>query len=285
MSTCRNTWVNRDGYELPCGWCPHCKQKRIATWAMRLFFEDRTAYNSHFITLTYDNLHVKRTDNGFLTLSKRDCQLFIKRLRKANKHNPEPIRYYLAGEYGSKGDRPHYHIILFNCDPDTIEMEWGQGSVHFGTAESSSVNYTLKYISKPGRIPMFECDDREPEFQLYSKRLGNCYLTEEIIKFHRANPIERAAVTLPGGIKAPMPKSWKEIIFPNNVTNPYHDLRLQIKSHYTEKYTAEEKKLQEDYQSEDLSLRKAAQEVYTIRDNSTRVQTDINEYLNRNGKI
>ena len=62
-----------------------------------------------FITLTYDDAHLPYNQS----LSVRDFQLFMKRLRK---EFGSGVRFFHCGEYGEKTGRPHYHAILFNCD-------------------------------------------------------------------------------------------------------------------------------------------------------------------------
>lgn len=64
-----------------------------------------------FITLTYE-----KTDGE---LHKDDLQKFLKRLRK--RISPIKIRYFACGEYGSRGNRPHYHLILFGWKPPDME--------------------------------------------------------------------------------------------------------------------------------------------------------------------
>lgn len=154
---------------VPCGRCPLCLARRVSGWSFRLMQEDKVSLSSHFVTLTYDTDHVPISGRGFMSLQKRDVQLFFKRLRKVNDNK---LKYYAAGEYGTKWGRPHYHIILFNCDPDTIHASWQQGSIHTGIVSAASVGYTLKYMCKPSRIPVHANDDRVPEFSLMSKNLG-----------------------------------------------------------------------------------------------------------------
>ena len=48
-----------------------------------------------------------------------------------------------------------------------------------------SIVYTMKYISKKSQIPVHELDDREKEFALMSKRLGENYINDKTIKWHR----------------------------------------------------------------------------------------------------
>lgn len=154
---------------VPCGKCPNCVKRRVSWWSFRLMEEDKHALSSHFVTLTYDTSTVHITRKGYMSIVKRDVQLFFKRLRKLN---PLKIKYYAVGEYGGKTFRPHYHAILFNCEISTIQKAWNQGQVHYGTVTGASVGYCLKYMSKKGRIPMHKNDDRNPEFGLMSKGWG-----------------------------------------------------------------------------------------------------------------
>lgn len=167
--------VQHEGRNLPvpCGKCPFCRARRISGWSFRLLQEERHSLSSLFITLTYDTKHVPITERGFMSLAKRDVQLFFKRLRKANVGK---LKYYVAGEYGGKTNRPHYHIILFGAEVSTIQEAWGLGSVHYGTVSGASVGYTLKYMSKKGKIPLHSNDDRVPEFSLMSKSWGHATL-------------------------------------------------------------------------------------------------------------
>lgn len=167
---------------VPCGKCPQCVKRRVSGWSFRLMEESRVSSSCWFITLTYATTHVPITTNGFMALSKRDLQLFFKRLRKANPGRG--LKYYAAGEYGGKTNRPHYHIILFNAALETIQPAWHLGQLHYGQVSEASVGYTLKYITKPSRIPMHQNDDRQPEFALMSKGLGASYLTYHTMWWH-----------------------------------------------------------------------------------------------------
>jgi len=179
--------IKQRNVPVPCGKCPACKKRRVSGWSFRLMQQDKYSLMSHFITLTYDNSNIPITPKGFASVSKRDVQLFFKRLRKS--HTGLPIVYYLAAEYGSKTARPHYHIILFNSTPEAVARAWTAGLTHAGTVTAASVGYTLKYISKPGRIPLHKNDDRVPEFTLMSKGIGLAYLTPAVIKWHK-NPVK-----------------------------------------------------------------------------------------------
>lgn len=205
-----------DECQVPCGRCIKCTGRRTSAWSFRLMQQYKIAESAYFITLTYAPKYMTReeariTPKGFQTLNKRDCQLFMKRLRKANPGRT--LKYYLAGEYGSKSARPHYHIILFNADINTISKAWDLGEIHFGEVNEASVGYTLKYISKGKTVPVHPNDDRQPEFSLMSKGLGANYLSESIIKYHKADLGNRMYMTLSDGKKISMPRYYKDKIY------------------------------------------------------------------------
>lgn len=170
-------WAVQDGYDyggvsgfqmVPCGKCIDCRNRRAADWALRLMAEERSYNGALFVTLTYAPEHANVTPNKLLTVCKRDVQLFIKRLRKAQ-GSDTVTKYYCAAEYGSRTKRPHYHLIMFGFNPEFIPDAWGLGTVDVSVASGAAVAYSLKYISKGKQIPAFKGDDRTPEFSLSSK--------------------------------------------------------------------------------------------------------------------
>lgn len=174
--------------------------------------EQKQSVTAHFITLTYDTKHVPITRNGFMELKKKDLQLFFKRLRKAQGPALQ-IKYYAAGEYGTKTKRPHYHIIMFNANIALISPAWNLGEVHYGEVTGASVGYTLKYMSKPSCIPMHRNDDRLKEFSLMSKQLGANYLTPQMITWHTNDLVNRTYCNLTDGKKITMPRYYKNKIY------------------------------------------------------------------------
>lgn len=211
------------GVTVPCGKCPHCRSNRASAWSFRLIQEDKRSLSSHFVTLTYATEHVPILRSGYMSLNKIDLQKFFKRLRKLS---IQRLRYYAVGEYGGKTWRPHYHIILFNARPADIIRAWSLdghalGAVHFGNVSEASVGYTLKYITKKPRIPVHINDDREREFSLMSKGIGENYLTESMIAYHKGigcNDMQMAInqrmnCTLLDGKKIAMPRYYKNKLY------------------------------------------------------------------------
>lgn len=199
---------------VPCGKCPECVKRRVSGWSFRLMQEEKHAESAHFLTLTYNTEHVQITPAGYLTLVKKDLQDFFKLLRYYHTDKKAKIKYYVVGEYGGLTLRPHYHALIYNlASTDHVELAWKKGKVYFGTLTGASVGYTLKYISKPGKIPTHINDDRLPEFSLMSKRLGEQYLTPDMKAWHKADLVNRMHVTMEGGKKAAMPRYYKQKIY------------------------------------------------------------------------
>lgn len=199
-----------------CGKCPNCMARKISGWSFRLMQEFKVSETSLFITLTYDTKFVPITERGFLTLTKRDVQLFFKRLRKnhyTNNMDGKAIKYYAVGEYGGKTNRPHYHIILFNAHLELIQESWNRGEVHYGLVNEASVGYTLKYVSKPSKIPINKNDDRQKEFSLMSKGLGSSYLTKAMVLWHKKDMDNRMYCNIQDGKKIAMPRYYKDKIY------------------------------------------------------------------------
>ena len=200
---------------VPCSKCPPCMRRRTSGWSFRLVKEGDRSKNALFVTLTYNEEHIKRTKNNFKNLDKKDLQKFFKRLRKLT---DEKIKYYAVGEYGFERMRPHYHIILFNASPEIIQRAWNLdnkviGNIFLGSVNEASIGYTLKYMCKGGKIPQHKNDDRQKEFSLMSKGLGSNYLTKQMIEWHKNDLTKRMYVPMLDNKKIAMPRYYKDKIY------------------------------------------------------------------------
>lgn len=126
------------GQLIKCGKCEGCRIDKSREWANRLLLEKEYYPDDQcwFVTLTYDQDHVPMSAYGnpdtgeatpVMTLSKRDHQLFMKRLRKNAK---VPIRFFGCGEYGPQTMRPHLHYILFGLQLADL-VPYGKGEAGF----------------------------------------------------------------------------------------------------------------------------------------------------------
>lgn len=181
---------------LPCGRCVECLNTYSTEFAVRCMLEAKEHKDNCFITLTYNN------DNCSSELSKRDVQLFFKRLRFSLTSQNITIRYFGCGEYGEKKGRPHYHFIIFGFIPsdlsflkitkkgekiytsDFIAKLWGKGFVSVGNVSFNTAKYCAKYMQK-----LLDYDGLSKPFILSSRRpgIGGLSSTLDYVKTHCLN--------------------------------------------------------------------------------------------------
>lgn len=204
---------------LPCGQCRGCRLEKSRQWAMRAVHEAQMHRENSMLTLTYDDEHLPRRylrgidANGTPlwsgTLDKLAPSAFMHRLREhqrrrsQNAPSTKKPRFYLAGEYGEKYRRPHYHICLFGhaflddriylrrsptghklWRSPTLEKLWPFGFSSIGELTFESAAYVARYIMKKQTgdlakthyqaidLETGEILQLEPEFNNMSRRPG-----------------------------------------------------------------------------------------------------------------
>lgn len=181
---------------VPCGKCYVCLKRKQDDWCFRLSKEYEFSSNVYFVTLTYrdEYLHftrdIKVPGHRFSVLSKRDCQLFMKRLRKSI--SPNKIRYFLCGEYGPTTLRPHYHLILFNWPKEydiftVLPKSWNKGFTVVKPIHPNHFRYVAKYCVTTSDLPPVLRKREFRPFLLCSRRpaIGSSYLTPSMVDYHR----------------------------------------------------------------------------------------------------
>lgn len=190
--------------QVPCGKCLLCRDAKKKEWEFRAHCENATSETEPlFITLTYAPEFLP--DEG---LCKRDVQLFMKRLRfNLSEEGFEvsyKLRYFCCGEYGSRGGRPHYHLIFWNF-PEMqtlairlkfIENAWSQGFCYCVPVRQGAIGYVMKYMRKDSFVPA----GKSPCFFLSSRRnggIGSKYLMS-LRDYFYSNPSQiKVSVTDP----------------------------------------------------------------------------------------
>lgn len=166
-----------DFIEIPCGKCPDCLLGRSREWANRCALELQYHDSSAFVTLTYNDEKLPKSEiidaNGEIiehaTLVKKHMAEFMKALRQEYaKISDNKLRFFGCGEYGSKTMRPHYHIIIFGLkfpkddltlykknfrgdalyNSAMLSKVWDKGHVVVGEVTWESCAYTARYILK-----------------------------------------------------------------------------------------------------------------------------------------
>ena len=129
-----------------CGQCLHCRILKKSSLTLRNLLEWNTSISGQFLTLTYE------TDPE--TLYYPDIQRFLKRFRKNEKTrgNPLPIRFFCCGEYGTKSNRAHWHLLIYNARslPQGLQRleQWPFGHAFIGAVTPQSIGYTVRYTTK-----------------------------------------------------------------------------------------------------------------------------------------
>ncbi len=171
----------RQKIKINCGHCLGCRMDHADMWATRCFIESKNWSNNCFVTLTYNTPNLPLSRQGLATLRKKDLQDFFKRLRYYHKgaeewHRPDtgefenPIRYFGCGEYGPRGGRPHYHVLIFNWKPNDLEKWrqnrygdwiykskelqkiWGKGFITVEEVNYHTAGYVCQYVLKKAGI-------------------------------------------------------------------------------------------------------------------------------------
>lgn len=144
--------------QLACGQCVGCRLERSRQWAVRCMHEASLYDVSSFVSLTYSDAFVPGVG-----LHYRHFQQFVRKLRQ---RVGGPLRYYMAGEYGERFDRPHFHACLFGVGfPDryffkrsesgmklfrspVLETLWKWGYSSVGDVTFESAAYVARYVMK-----------------------------------------------------------------------------------------------------------------------------------------
>ena len=147
-----------------------------------------------FITLTYDD------DNLPYGLCHDHFAGFMKRLR--DRDGTPDVKIHVAGEYGEKSGREHFHFLVYNhrFKIEEIEESWGKGFVYDGTLTPESMKYVSGYINKKGYDP---CSGKRPPYGRTSCNLPDGLSPEDIQYMCKTGKIKY------NGRKFNVPRNWR----------------------------------------------------------------------------
>ena len=207
----------KDGspYTHRCSQCIACRVTRTQEIAFRLLLEAKfTQGVGLFVTLTYDDESLPRTQSGLPTARIDHLPQFVKTLRQ---NTGWKTRYFGPSEYGDLAERPHLHAALFiefngqapkHWEPKgenrkrleaqrirwrqygAIEREilraWGcKGSIQARELTEGEAQYLAKYLVKGELTAKLLHPDQEPEQFSRSPGIGRKgaeWIAEEIRK-------------------------------------------------------------------------------------------------------
>lgn len=225
--------------QYPCGHCVNCMARSRQEWVFRLRMEYKECNFGLFVTLTYDD--EKLPLDG---VSKRDIQLFLKRLRK--NFNSQVLRYFIVSEYGDHTHRAHYHgLLFFKCERtndiyDIIEQSWQNGFVQFGEIEEGSIVYCTKYCLKKNDVPK-GCN---PNFRLLSKMHGGLGIQHAL----ELSDYYTARLDKPQGVSsqeqtAPMPRYYRTKLLSRLLPEDQEEIKILYHLNLQEAHERQKKKL------------------------------------------
>lgn len=237
-------------FQIPCRKCLSCRLEAARETAVRCVHEAQMYEKNSFITLTYSDENLKSSK-----LDYKHYQKFIKDLRNHlfqdllnslfpkqhqsdqrklwNKFSKErrnelyesiKISALVAGEYGDKTKRPHWHILVFNWRPsdtiykyqnergdkvftsNTLDTLWKNGLAEIGTITFQSAGYVARYASKK----LIHGKDGEHEYEPISKRSTKNAIGKKWIQKFYNDVFNYGYVVLLDGTKCGIPKYYEK---------------------------------------------------------------------------
>lgn len=129
---------------------------------------------------------IHRPQGEFMYLYYKDCQDFIKRLRRKinyhidkNNETENKIKYFYVGEYTPLHFRPHFHcLFFFNSDsvyrsfPDLVSSCWTFGINRTELSKGGCSSYVSSYINGFASVPSIYAQSPIAQKSLHSIRFG-----------------------------------------------------------------------------------------------------------------
>lgn len=184
--------------DVSCGKCLNCRitrQSQLSFLCGKEMLEQyKLGRGNSFITLTYDDNHIPINDKGYVTLRKRDFQLFMKRVRRNLDYHygihDNSCKYLACGEYGDSFGRPHIHLCLFGISTEMAKVitrkVWKYGICDIGVLTSGGIRYVCKYMTKslpPDTVKELREDKQvENPFITHSIGLGKDWINKNLDK-------------------------------------------------------------------------------------------------------
>lgn len=221
----RKASLELEAFEFECRKCLPCRLNIAREKAIRAVHEAQCHENNLFLTLTYDEEHLRSPK-----LIYEDWQLFIKRLREritrdiTSKEAKDAlyIPYMVTGEYGDKRKRPHWHAILFNYNPhdksykyttetghrvwesEFLTKLWGKGIVEYGDVTMDSAGYVARYAAKK----LVHGKDQDHDYHPVHRTSCRRAIGRSWIEKNWRHTFENGYVYLPNGEKTKIPRYY-----------------------------------------------------------------------------
>lgn len=190
-------------YKVPCRICMSCRITRRNNFALRARLEAyeyaKQGRNSCFVGLSYAPDFLPLDSRGKPNLSKRDVQLFLKRLRADYKYRynkSADFKYMIVGELGDTTHRSHYHCIFLGIPSKSMPFRkyWKKGFVTDVPLTTGRIRYALSYMDK--QLLPKQSDELmkkygfQSPFMIMSKGIGSNYYLNHYDEIYENNGVK-----------------------------------------------------------------------------------------------
>jgi hypothetical protein len=161
-------------------------------------------------------------------------------MKKLRKKHGKDIRFFMCGEYGDKGDRPHYHLCVFNHDfidkkvltqkngvklyvSLQLQSLWPWGFSTIGDVTMQSAAYTARYCIKKitGEPAAAHYGKRIPEYANMSRRPG---IGQSYYQKFKTDIITHDKMVMRNNLISTVPKYYDKI---HEIEDPHHFQRTK----------------------------------------------------------
>ena len=156
------------------GWKLFNKCSRLAGYDEILgFVPSQLVSRDYCFELLYNKA---KLDHVLSYTSRRDIQLFMKRLRKYISYETnEKVSYYIVSEYGPQSFRSHYHGLLYFNREETLKAcnknlckAWPFGRIDKSISRSQVSSYVAGYVNSTIALPKIFASRSTRPFSLHS---------------------------------------------------------------------------------------------------------------------
>lgn len=228
---------------IPCGKCIGCRLDYSREYAVRCSHEAQIYREKQhplmsgmmFITLTFNDVALERRCDW--SLKKKEISSWIKRFRRYVEYHygVKDIKIVCCGEYGSKNQRPHYHLLVYGFRfPDCYKWSVRKGNIYYrsneleklwkdaysdeangfsiiGDVDFQSSAYVARYVTKKvyGEPADYHYLNREKEFLLTPHKEG---LGFQWFQRYYKQIFDLGYITVENGNRCPIPRYYWDLL-------------------------------------------------------------------------
>lgn len=269
-------------FQIPCGKCLSCRLEYARQWAVRCVHEAQMHPTNSFVTLTYDEKHLKSAklvytdfqtfvkdlrsklfanllNELFPNLNQRDQRKLWNKFPKERKnelYSPIQISIFVTGEYGDKNKRPHWHALIFNWSPPdatylytsdnedkVYESKILQELWPHGKSEFGSVTFkSAGYCARYAAKKLTHGKDDDHDYEPISKKSSQNAIGKSFVEKYWKDIFNRGQVFLPDGTPSSIPRYYEKWLKKHH-PDEFARYVTQTKNKFIEEAINKEKKI------------------------------------------